>query len=262
MEKKSLAKEVPSYALEQVTEYERNLRDLFFQYLRRPIAGRRLKDDLLPKVAGLLGAPGMPGVWDTITAELRGEVLTKDHVATLSRRLAGNLYTLRNGGAVPPFDRQLGYEWVLVRVDLASHRDHELAIGMDIYSGLPAGVKMKKLLQQGEEVRLAHRMGLPRKLSRGIRPEELIGMECFVKLKPWTERSPKLTFSWLFARSLQRVLNRKLYESRRTDHVCPYRFKPRRYRECYECHVGYDPTLSPRSRACKFATHPEWRGNA
>ena len=180
----------------------------------------------------------MLGVAETSAAELAVyhsilPVVTVDSrmpansAGVLARRLAGNVGTLLAGGIVPTWQVQPYPEWCLARVVYAT----ATILGLELYSGLPAGLHIDLKLRQSTFERLCTTAGLLNEKeleTTYVHPAEMYGAWIQIHIDAGTS----LQMSDIRRTSSLAQRNRKLRSQRAiASRKCPHDF----VWECYAC---------------------------
>lgn len=198
-------------------------------------------------------------VWSTLSF-YQGEDLSSSDIREISYRIAGNLPRLKKGEAIPPWDRQLEEEWVVVRirdskspVQIRKDGTQGFSLQMFAYNGWSAGHTFWVNFHMGTAPMVGNWIGLPKKRITWFDPPDLVGMYAYVLLRV-QEDGQKPAFRRVHITSGLAKENKELLERRLDYDSCPNGFKPSRYTDCNQCHCGYDSWSPP---FCKYALKPK-----
>lgn len=199
---------------------------------------------------------------------VRNSRFTNEQARSYAWRVAGNTHKLLQGRPVPTWSAESQRdEWALFRVvdslpRITRDGDHGMMLEMFFYTGAPAGLTFSRIYGDSRAVWIAHALGFSWKDAKKIYPRELTNMCGYILIRSgigWTRTGTPI-FSTPYASNSHKRTNKKLFNERLDEKLCPFHYKPETFHNCIECPLGYEKTDRSYGMSCRMAVRRNFDG--
>lgn len=229
---------IQHYSLSIIQRRRARVRGILEAYL-----GLTLVPEVIGAVSGEISAYlkiDSDPVFGTL-AFYRGMDITEGTMDLVSAVCAGNVNLMSQGQFIPRWAPEYQIdEWSLSTITDVRNHGQTFEMDVEMYTGRPAGRSFTYVRKRGREMMMARDLGLTWKDAELFYPQELTQMRGFALLTaPRDGGKEPAILSW-HVTPTHAKWNKGLYRTR-VDVTCPNNWKPKPYKGCFECPMGYGP---------------------